>query len=207
MGYTCTTPRCSVLCLIATVLTGSQPPVQAVQSGVYHPLREMFIATSSISARVLIAIFWGLPMSRLLRVFAILWVCCIPLAANAQNTVNTGIDLVYFGGPDCPFCRGWETFDLPKLKDSALFKRVRFTKVAKTIKSPVPSAFWFPDEIKDLRDPIAEKLQGSGSPMFAILNNKQVVASWKGTKKSPEEILSIIEKQPRSSSSGTTPNE
>lgn len=31
--------------------------------------------------------------------------------------------------------------------------------------------------------------------MFAILNNGKVVASWKGTKKSPEEILGIIEKQ------------
>ncbi len=61
-------------------------------------------------------------------------------------------------------------------------------------------------EIKHLREPIAEKLKGAGSAMFAILADGKVVASWKGTRKSPEEILQIIEEQQKLLASATTPN-
>ena len=74
---------------------------------------------------------------------------------------------------------------------------VRFTKITKMIKSPVPSSSWWPEEMKYLRDPIAEKLPGAGSPMFAILADDKVVVAWKGTRKSPEEILKIFEAEIR----------
>jgi hypothetical protein len=127
-------------------------------------------------------------------------------AAAAQEKLRPRVDFVYLGGSDCPYCRGWEAFDLPKLKASPLFQQVRFTHVVKVIRSPVPSSFWFPAEIKHLREPIAEKLKGAGSPMFAILADGKVVASWIGTRKSPEEILQIIEGQQRLLAPAMTPN-
>jgi hypothetical protein len=118
----------------------------------------------------------------------------------------TRVDFVYFGAVDCPNCVGWEAYDLPKLKASALFQKVRFTKVPKLIRSPVPSTFWFPEQIKHLRDPIAEKIQGAGSPMFAILADDKVVLAWKGTWRGPDAILKIFAKQFGEPSSARAPN-
>ena len=118
-------------------------------------------------------------------------------AAASQNKTTVAarrVDFVYFGASDCPNCRGWEAHDLLDLKASPLFQKVHFTKVAKFIQSPVPSANWFPNEIKHLREPIAEKLQGSGSPMFAIVADDTVITTWKGTWKSPGDILKVFEK-------------
>lgn len=130
---------------------------------------------------------------------------CFSLAATAQVAARTRIDFVYIGSPDCPYCRGWEAHDLPRLKESGLFRQVRFTKITKPISSPVPSAFWFPDAVKYLRGPIAEKIQGAGSPMFAILTDGRVVASWRGAKKySPDQILRIIERQQAQMFTGST---
>ncbi len=145
-------------------------------------------------------------MHRLFHAFVFVWAICVSATAFASDSTKVRLDFVYFGGSDCPHCRTWEIFDLPKLKESPVFQHVRLTKVVKTISSPVPSAFWFPDEIKDLRDPIAEKLKGGGSPMFAILNNGKVVASWKGTRTTPDQIVGIIEKQLGASSATASPS-
>ena len=91
------------------------------------------------------------------------------LGAAAQGIPRPRIDFVYLGGPDCPYCRAWEAFDLPKLKASPSFQKVRFIHVAKKIDAPVPSSAEFPADSQNLREPIAEKLKGGGSPMFAIL--------------------------------------
>ena len=128
------------------------------------------------------------------------------LAANARDAARTRIDFVYFGSPDCPYCRGWEAHDLAKLERSRLFRRVHFTKISKALGSPVPPASAFPKEIKQLRDPIAQSLIGAGSPMFAILSDGHVVTSWRGAKKySPDQILEIIARQQpfAASASGT----
>lgn len=140
------------------------------------------------------------------RLLSLLLALGFSLAAIAQEITRPRIDFVYFGASDCPYCRAWEAHDLPKLKASPAFRQARFTHVVKLIRSPVPSSFWFPAEIKHLREPIAEKLKGAGSPMFAILANGKVVAAWKGTRKSPEEILQIIEEQQRLLAPATTPN-
>ncbi len=134
-------------------------------------------------------------MSRFAQLCVLLGVIGFSVEAIGQDAGTRHIDFVYLGGSDCPYCRDWEANDLPKLKASTLFQHVRYTKITKTIHSPVPGAFWFPDEIKQLREPIAEKIHGTGSPMFSILTDGHVVASWKGTKKSPAEILKIIEQE------------
>ena len=135
-------------------------------------------------------------LARAASLLALFSMLCFSLAATAQGRARPRIDFVYFGSPECSFCRGWEAADLPKLKQSALFRQVRFTKIAKAIGSPVPQAASFPDEIKSLREPIAAKLAGAGSPMFAILNEGKVVEAWRGSKKySPDQILEIIGQQ------------
>ena len=133
---------------------------------------------------------------------AVIAMVCTSLTAKAGDPGQPHIDFVYFSSPECPYCRAWETVDLQRLKRSGLFQKIRFTKITKAINSPVPAMSSFPDEIKHLREPIAEKIEGTGSPMFAILANGQVVSSWRGAKKySPAQILKIIEEQVRASPS------
>jgi len=104
------------------------------------------------------------------------------------------IDFVYFGAADCPVCRAWEAKELPELKASPTFQRVRYTKVTKLIQSPVPSAFWFPREIEHLQEPIAASVKGAGSPIFSLLVDGKVVTTWKGTGRNPAAIIAMIEK-------------
>ena len=123
------------------------------------------------------------------------------LPATAGDAGQPHVDFVYFCSSECPYCRAWEAVDLKKLKQSRVFQKIRFTRITKAINSPVPATSSFPDEIKHLREPIAEKLEGAGSPMFAILADGQVVSSWRGAKKySPAQILKIIERQVRATS-------
>ena len=111
---------------------------------------------------------------------------------SAQQLKKPRMDFVYFGAEDCPHCRMWEAHDLPRLMASSTFKEVHFYRVNKAIPAPVPSSSSFPSEIRHLRDAIAEKLPGSGSPMFSIVAEDNIVATWRGVAKSPEEILKII---------------
>lgn len=130
------------------------------------------------------------------RWLAVLSLLGCALAAGAQPSASHRIDFVYFGSPECPYCRAWEAVDLVRLKKSGSFRQVRFTKITKAIGSPVPPAASFPQQVKYLREPIAAKIEGAGSPMFAILNDGKVVAAWRGTKKySPGQILEIIRQQ------------
>jgi hypothetical protein len=112
--------------------------------------------------------------------------------AGAQQLLKPRMDFVYFGAADCPHCRAWEAYDLPRLMATSAFKEVHFHRVDKPIPAPVPSSAAFPAEIRQLRDAIAEKLPGSGSPMFAIAAENNIVAAWRGVAKTPEEILKII---------------
>lgn len=131
---------------------------------------------------------------------------CFALAVNAQHAPARQIDFVYFGSPECPYCRNWEAHDLPQLEKSALFRQIRYTKVTKSLGSPVPPAASFPDDIRQLRDAIAEKIVGAGSPMYAIVVDGEVVAGWRGSKKySPSQILEIIREQQAQAASASAP--
>ena len=112
---------------------------------------------------------------------------------SIARTAGRQLEFVYLGGPDCPVCKGWEMFDLPKLRSHEVFAKVRYTKISKFIQSEVPSAFWFPNEVKHLSQPIADRLKGAGSPMFAILVDDKVISAWLGVKRSPEEIIRALD--------------
>jgi hypothetical protein len=100
------------------------------------------------------------------------------------------------GGDDCPPCMWWRQHELRKLEAMPEFKRVRFHYVIKTIRSPVPSAFFFPSESKHLQPLLAQASSGvSGSPHQAVLVDGKVVDYWFGTgagKGNADEVARLV---------------
>ncbi len=116
-------------------------------------------------------------------------------AGNAQDSAPPRVDLVYFGTSSCVVCSGWKRFDYPKLAGNASFKKVHFTEVIKSIKSPIPAASDFPPEIAGYHDAIANSFHGAiGSPMFALLVNGAVVDSWRGLERGNDQLLAEVDK-------------
>ncbi|MES2949590.1 MAG: hypothetical protein V4858_13695 [Pseudomonadota bacterium] len=115
-------------------------------------------------------------------------------AVQAPPTVrrNSVIDLVYMGGPDCPPCRNWKTFDLPKLRDSKGFQHIRFTEVKKWIREPIPDATDLPEHLRPMRDELVRVINRTkGSPFFALLVDGNGVKGGFGTA-SYESLLPIM---------------
>src|SRR5690242_12094373 len=61
--------------------------------------------------------------------FVVLSVLLTPAATAANARPDSVIDLVYLGGPDCPYCRKWEANELPRLRQMEEFKHIRFTHI------------------------------------------------------------------------------
>lgn len=112
--------------------------------------------------------------------------------ASAQTSANHEIVFVYFGSEACGFCRQWETTDLPILKTSPTFQKVRFSRVEMSVTSGIPETGKFPPDIRHLHDPIAVALSGAGAPMYAVLSDGKVVSAWRGASKRPDEILALL---------------
>jgi hypothetical protein len=105
-------------------------------------------------------------------------------AASASANVRPGsvIDLVYLGGPDCPYCRAWEAKELPRLRQMEEFKHIRFTHVLKMIREPVPPPAGLPAHLKPMEGEIVRQTGGRrGSPQFVLLLDGVAVAGGFGT--------------------------
>ncbi|NYT61253.1 hypothetical protein H0A66_02780 [Alcaligenaceae bacterium] len=106
--------------------------------------------------------------------------------ANA-NASAPEINLIYFAAADCPACGFWEATELPKLQASPHWKYVKFTKIAKSIKSRLPGEFWWPKDVKHLHDIVAAKYKESrikgGTPMSALIIDGNVVSYGFGSRK------------------------
>lgn len=106
---------------------------------------------------------------------------CLSLAlfaqiASAQQTNAPVIHFIWMGGNDCPPCMYWRANELPKLEAMEEFKKIRFSYIAKTIYSPVPSSMFLPDEVKPYKDALDAANGGrTGSPQWAVLVNGQVI--------------------------------
>ena len=108
--------------------------------------------------------------------------CAGPAAAQTKAGPDSIIDLVYLGGPDCPYCRGWEAKELPKLRQMAEYPHIRFTHVLKTIKQPVPPAAVLPAHLKPMYGEMVGKTRGrGGSPQFVLLLDGVAVHGGFGT--------------------------
>lgn len=108
---------------------------------------------------------------RSIWVAGVVLACLWAAAASAQPVRRDSIiDLVYLGGPDCPYCRAWEAKELPRLRAMEEFKHIRFTHVLKKIPEPVPPPLTLPEHLKPMYDQMIRvtKKRG-GSPQFVLL--------------------------------------
>ena len=102
-------------------------------------------------------------------------------AAGDNEPSKAPVTLIYFGASNCPTCRDWKRFDLPKLKETESFKATRFVEIQKEIPAPIPSPDKFPPDLAASRDAISESFKGKvGSPMFAIVVGERVTWSYRG---------------------------
>lgn len=113
--------------------------------------------------------------------------------ALSQDTREVpSVHFVWMGGDDCPPCVEWRNTELPKLRASPEFAKIKFSYVRKVIKSPVPPRFFLPDEVKPYKDQLDEASSGRhGSPQAALLVNGQVYDYVQGAR-SAEEIERML---------------
>ena len=103
-------------------------------------------------------------------------------AGHANVRPGSVIDLVYLGGPDCPYCRAWEARDLPELRKMEEYKYIRFTHVQKRIPQPVPPPAGLPAHLKPMQGEIVRQTGGRrGSPQFVLLLDGVAVQGGFGT--------------------------
>jgi hypothetical protein len=92
------------------------------------------------------------------------------------------IDLVYLGGPDCPYCRAWEARELPRLREMPEYPHIRYTHVLKMISSPVPERVRLPFHLAPMHDELIRQTGGrTGSPQFVLLVDGHAVDGGFGT--------------------------
>ena len=101
----------------------------------------------------------------------------------AVKAVNSDrIRFIHMGGNDCPPCVAWRAMELPKLEKSPTFLAIRYSHVVKSIRSPVPSAFFLPADVKPLKASLDHASAGkSGSPHQVLLVDGEVHDYWFGT--------------------------
>ena len=113
-------------------------------------------------------------------------------AAEEHDASKAPVALIYFGASNCPTCRDWKRFDLPKLKETESFKAARFVEIQKEISAPIPSVDRFPPDLAASRDAISESFKGKvGSPMFAIVVGDRVTWSYRGAPSNQQVIEAL----------------
>ena len=115
-------------------------------------------------------------------------------AAMAQAAPDSpNIHMIYMGGSDCPPCVGWRTFELPKLKKTAVFTTIRFTMIEKTIQSPVPPTFFLPEDVKPYKRKLDEASSRlGGSSQIAIMVNGEVFDYYFGSERSADDVERML---------------
>lgn len=126
-------------------------------------------------------------MARLHRTLTASVLAFAAAAAMAQGTRPREIHIIYMGGDDCPPCVSWRINELPRLRQSEIFRAVRFTQVDKSIRSAVPPAWLLPDEVKPYKEQL-DRAGGRniGSPQTAILVNGKVYDYFRGARAAPD---------------------
>ena len=97
------------------------------------------------------------------------------------------IHFIWMGGSDCPPCVNWRRFELPKLKESPEFKKIKFSYVIKMIRSSVPATFFLPDDVKPYKEYLDEASSGrGGSPQVAVIVDGKVYDYFHGERSAEE---------------------
>lgn len=102
------------------------------------------------------------------------------------------IDVVYFGGNDCPPCRIWRGLEYPKLQPTLETRRARFFYVTKSIRAPVPVSS-LPEEVKTMGPALLDASAGrGGSSQTAFIVDGKLADYWFGWRDA-QEISGMIE--------------
>ena len=105
-----------------------------------------------------------------------------PARAEQAAVSADRVRFIHMGGNDCPPCVAWRALELPKLEKSPAFSAIQNSYVVKAIRSPVPSAFFLPAEVKPLKSRLDRASAGkSGSPHQMLLVDGEVYDYWFGT--------------------------
>lgn len=132
--------------------------------------------------------------THLIRAAAFAMISCLSSQMHATEPDSLpDIHFIWMGGNDCPPCVNWRAVELPKLKLSEEFQRIRFSYVVKAINSPIPSRFFLSSEVGPLKEKLDEASGGrSGSPKGVLIVNGTVYDFFVGTR-SAEQIQSMIQ--------------
>ncbi len=119
------------------------------------------------------------------RIVLFVLTLCASFAASSQ--IAPSVQLVWMGGEDCPPCVAWRKGELPKLKASDEFTKITFSYVVKSIRSPVPSSFFLPTDVKPFKDKLDFASSGrGGSPQAALIVNGEVFDYFHKTRNAAE---------------------
>jgi hypothetical protein len=130
--------------------------------------------------------------SRLSRFLGTTLLLVWPALGWSQTGVAPEVILINMGGPDCPPCVAWRAAELPKLRSTPVFSKIKYVHVDKAIASPVPPKFFLPELLKPYKEKLEIASAGrSGSPQVAILVNGEVYDYWWGTGKSDVALLTV----------------
>lgn len=109
---------------------------------------------------------------------------CFSCLGAAQTTVEKpSIHLIVMGGDDCPPCRAWKLFELPKLQSTNAFRGIVFSYVHKWIRASIPPVEDLPSEVQPHKAQL-DKASGGfwGSPQTALIVNGNVYDYYWGTR-------------------------
>lgn len=111
----------------------------------------------------------------------------------AARAAPTRVEMIYFGGNDCPPCVAWRGVELPKLKNMEGFRNVDFTHVYKTVMSTVPAESFLPDHVKPYKSKLdAASGSNRGSAQTAIVVDGEVFDYYYGTRSADDIAARLV---------------
>ena len=109
--------------------------------------------------------------------------------AGAFASAAGGIDIVYLGTDDCPYCRHWEATRRPELLASPEGRAARYHEVrGRTLREPIAEAHYPPE----LRWVYAQVGPSRGVPRFILVVDGFVVLNALGTEAYRDKFLPAL---------------
>jgi hypothetical protein len=94
-----------------------------------------------------------------------------PMQARANNA---RIELVYIGARECPYCTLWRRDEKPKLRASAMFRRLSYIEIEpRRIRDAYNPRYW-PTRLQPILQTLPIK---DGTPRFLILRDGALYAN------------------------------
>ena len=111
---------------------------------------------------------------------AFLFAALATSAATAPVRAASGLQVIYVGGWDCPYCITWQKDHKPAWTSSPEFKRVAYVEVDPPhLREAYQERYW-PGDLKAILEQIPRK---SGTPRFLIVKDGRIVSNEFGVTK------------------------